>query len=464
MSNEMNTANAGQGVSENVKGIYDVLAGKQAPAQIGKPVHAHIIEKAARVGARTMADLFGHREVVEGQPGKMRSINFGSKSETASLTSEERLALFDLKKTFNDCEIVAQIMCKTGNPSTEQIMSTDYFKRHFEPKAKAFNVTDFSTWIPTTHTRFYFEEFEIPHILADKFDTVPMDSATMYVPGALGLLKGREEADNATFDEQANTQDGFTVYSRNNVTHSKITEDINQDSAPAIIDKMRREVAAGAARAYEEAIISGDITGSPRGASHMDSDIAAAGKHFCKTFNGMRKIAFAAAGAMPQVIVDHKGDTASKALFAKMLKAMGRFASEKSDLMWVFPSSIATDLVTGAIPELFTAFAFGGLASNVTGQVPPVFGVNGVETMWLREDMNASGVYEASATKTAMILIKKSRFSNFLRAALRIWAAPSLPNQDLMLMTAKIRQAWAGTPQNARETSIVMGYNIETVS
>ena len=452
---------AGADVNEHIKGIYDILAGKSAPAQVGKPIWEKDLDIAKAHGVKTMADLFGHRD--DGTEGRrLRSINFGRKSDTRFMPDEVRMRLFNLKRLVNDVEVQACFMHKTSMPSAQQMMDTPMYREYLEPTLKAFNVTDFSTWIPTVHSRFYFEEYEIPYLLANEFDTQPMDSATVHVPGVLGLLEGKEETDAATFDEQANTQDGFDVYARNNVVHTKITEDLQQDSAPAIIDKLRREVVAGIARAYEKAIINGDITGSPRGASHQDSDIAAISKHFCKAFNGLRKKALA--NTANGVCVNHQGDTASKALFANCLKAMGKFGSEKGDLLWIFSPTVANDLVTGAIPELFTAFAFGGLASNVTGQVPPVFGIKGIESQYMREDLNDSGVYQAAATKTSLLLVKKSRFMNFTRAAIRVWAAPSLPSSDLMLMTAKMRHAWNGTPQSATEKSVVLGYNIATVA
>jgi hypothetical protein len=131
--------------------------------------------------------------------------------------------------------------------------------------------------------------------------------------------------------------------------------------------------------------------------------------------------------------------------------------------MYIYGPSVANALVTGAIPELFTAYAFGAAASNVTGQVPPVFGVKGVESRYVREDLNATGVYQSGQTLTTMAIIKKSRFMNFNRAAIRVWAAPSLPSSDFLLMTSKMRHAWDGTPQTALETSVALAINVATL-
>lgn len=456
-----NTTAPSGDVNEHIKGIYDILSGKQAPAQVGKPIWEKDIEVAKAHGAQSMAQLFGHRDDSDSQKS-LKSLNFGRKSDCRFMTDEVRMRLFNLKRMLSDVEVQACYIHKTAHPTPAQMMDTPMFKDFLAPTLKAFNITDFSQWIPTVHSRFYFEEYEIPYLLANEFDTLPMDSSVVHIPGVLGLLEGKEEGDTATFDEQANSQASFDVHARNNVVHTAITEDLSMDAAPAIIDKLRREVVAGVGRAYERAQINGDISQSSgvRGDNHMDSDIRVIAKHFSKAFNGLRKRAMdnTANGS----VYDHKGDTPSKTLFAEMLKRMGKFGGEKADLAWVYATSVANDLVTGAIPELFTAFAFGGLASNVTGAVPPVFGIKGVESQYVREDLNDAGVYASGGTKTNLLLVKKSRFANFTRAAIRVWAAPSLPNSDRMLMSAKMRHAFAGTPQSATEKSVVVGINIET--
>jgi len=229
------------------------------------------------------------------------------------------------------------------------------------------------------------------------------------------------------------------------------------DSSPAIIDKLRREVIKGIGRSYEKALLDGDTT-----ALHMDSDVVSA-KSFKRAFKGLRKLAFANEAVLGSnaICYDHSNDTANKDLFAILLKMLKIENTEKDDLMYVLGSSVHTDLITGAIPELFTAFAFGSLASNRTGIVPPVFGVQPVLSPYVRENLNAAGVYDGVTTdRTYMLLVKKSRFSRWSRQATKVWAAPSLPSSDSMLMSAKARHSFAGVPQSSVERSVVMAYNI----
>lgn len=434
--------------------LYDMLSTGQAPAHVGKAIFEKDFELVKMTGAKSMADIFGHREAGDNSP-YARCLNFASKEDVGFLPNDTRLRLFQLKKLINCVEIQAQIMTKMAHPSVEAMMATPVYKQQLEPALKAFNVTDFSTFIPTVNARFYFEEFEIPLLVGDLFDSMPMESPTVNVPGALGRLFGRLETDAASFSAQTNTQANYTVVAKNNIVHAEITEDLNMDSAPAIIEKLRKEVVQGVARSEERAYLDGDDS-----VSHMDADVTAA-TEFRKAFKGLRKRALdnSANGS----IYDHVGDLPSKELFRQLLKKMGRFSSEKADLAYIMGPSISNDLVTGAIPELFTAFAFGGPASNVTGQVPPVFGIKCVESEWMREDLDTTGVYTtAGKTKTWMALVKKSRVSRHLRAPIRVWAAPSLPSSDKMLMTAKKRLSFGAVPQSADEKSIVAAIDIET--
>ena len=289
-----------------------------------------------------------------------------------------------------------------------------------------------------------------------------MTSPIVRVPGALGLLEGELEADDGIFTQQSNTQSSYLVESKNNVVHTVITQDLLDDSSPALIDKLRKEVLQGIARSYERAMLDGDSSGA-----HIDADTqAGSAKLYSKAWNGLRKRAFDNETLVggSEIVFDHN-DTPSKDMFSGLLKRLKCQGADKKDLMYIMGCSTAHDLVSGAIPELFTAFAFGSLASNVTGAVPPVFGIEGVESQYVREDLEITGKALAvpADTKTYCLLVQKSRFMNWTRQAPRVWAAPSLPSSDQMLMSGKARHAFSGIPQSAQERSVVMAINVKTV-
>lgn len=451
----------GAGAS-NASKIYDVLKSQQPPAEIGKPIYQKDLDLAKMAGAKNMTSLFGKRVGDSDERTCSVPLNFGSKAASGMLPDETRLRLCQFKKLYNNAEIQACIKTRSSHPSKEAIMSVPAWKE-FAAAAKAFNVTDFADWIDQVQARFFFEEFEIPLILADQFDSLPMTSPIVRVPGALGLLEGTLETDDAVFTPQSNTQSSYLVESKNNVVHTVITHDLMDDSSPAIIEKIRREVVRGIARSYERAILDADDSGT-----HIDADTQAGpGNLYTKAFNGLRTRVFTGDTAIGagSLIFDNSADTLSKDTFSELLKRLLCQGSEKDDLVYILGCTNAHDLVTGAIPELFTAFAFGGLASNVTGQVPPVFGINSVESSKVREDLLATGKAAAApaTTLTYLLLVQKSRYANWVRQATRVFASPSLPSSDTMLMSGKARQAFAGTPIQTKERNAAMAINIKTV-
>lgn len=441
----------------NVDNINDVLMSGKAPAQVGKPVFAKDLDYCKFAGAERPDQIFGKSIADDDTRSSSTPLNFGSVKSVGFMPDETRLRLLMFKKAVSNLQIQAQIKSRSLFPSKACYESVPAFK-DFMGLCKAFEISDWDKWIDTVQSRFYFEEYEIPLMLADQFDQLPMSSPIVRVPGALGLLEGELEADDGTFSAQSNTQASYLVESKNNVCSTVITQDLLDDSSPAIIDKLRKEVVKGIARAYDKAILDGDTT-----PVHQDSDVVSA-KSFKRAFKGLRKLAFEneiLTGATGQIVIDGSGDTVSKDSFSLLLKALKLQNSEKDDLCYIMGSTPHTDLITGAIPELFTAFAFGSLASNRTGIVPPVFGVQPVLTSSVREDLNAAGVHDGITTNlTYMMLVQKSRFARWTRQATKVWAAPSLPNSDMMLMSAKARHSFAGLPQTAKERSVVMLRNI----
>jgi hypothetical protein len=444
-------------VESNSSKLYAELNG-QAPAVIGRPVFAKHLEMAKFAGARDIVDCLGHKEKSDNSPVR-GNLNFGSRKSCGLMPDESRMALFELKRLISAVEIQAQVMNKRYDVTADMMKETPLFKDRLDAMLKAFDVTDFSTWIARVNARFFFEEFEIPLLVGDLMDQLPMDSARVKVDGALGRMMGKLETDSATYTDQSNTSADYDVDAKNNVVHAKITEDLSQDSAPSVIAKLQREVVMGIARAEERSYLDGDTTGT-----HMDSDVTA-GTDFRKAYKGFRRLAFdnnSASGGKSWY--DHGGDAPSAAMFSKLLRNLGKFASEKGDLAWILGPTCANALVTGAIPELFTAFAYGGPASNKTGQVPMVYGVQPTESEWIREDLSATGFKTGSGTETFTwaALVKKSRFQRHLRAPVRVWAAPSLPSSDIMLMSAKKRHSFGGVPQSATEISLSVAFNVQT--
>jgi hypothetical protein len=449
-------------VDKGLDGQGESYNGGYAPAFV-KAVGHHVNRLPGMFGKKNMGEILGQGDLPKDGaiPAWVHpSINLRDRKSFRHINEELKELLLDFKKDLHNAEIQRQIMVheKKMPYSIEQ---TPYFKHVIEPKLKAYNLTDFSAWVPTLNTSFYFEELDLDPVMDRYFPEYFMPSKTVTVPGTTGRLKGRLETDAATFTAQYQTQASFSLVAQDCVAHTDITEDLLADMIPnaSAFERLRREAAMGVQRSKEDAIINGDdsITTSVQGDGHMDSDIAGgAATLFNKAFKGLRKRALAAS-----VTYGNGGAAVSLSTYNGLIPLMGKFAKEKGDLLIVLGPTIANKIITGGVPELLTHDKVGPSTATIsTGILPKIFGIEQYESEWVREDVNASGVYASSQVLTTMLLVKKSRFVVGKRAPLKIWATPSLASSDKLLLSAKERFSFGGNPQSASEVSIAAAINI----
>jgi len=152
-----------------VSKIFDMLANKEGPAQIGRPIFEKHLQAAHIRGYHTPELIFGKRLRSDDLITTAVPINLGSKEACKEMPEESRIMLFLFKKALSNVEIQASYKCRTTTPTADQMKSVPLYKAQLEPMMKAFNVTDFSAWIDQVQARFFFEEFEIPYLLAKSF-------------------------------------------------------------------------------------------------------------------------------------------------------------------------------------------------------------------------------------------------------------------------------------------------------
>lgn len=428
------------------------LAKREAQKQINAPFinrgkAAYVKDIAQILGYKSLAHMFGY-----GHGDEMQTLpaNLGGKLP-ASVDKELAATLLELKKHLHSASIQAQMIAsKSGMPI--DVRTTPYFKRWCEPLLKAYNITDFNDWIPTLNTRFYFEELEVEPGLSALFPQYPMSSSLMNVPVVSGRLMGELETDSGVFTEQSETDGKITLAAKNNVAHVKITEDLIQDAEPSLFERLRVEVAQALSRSRDNAILNGDDS-----ATHMDSDVTNA-KDFRKAWRGLRKISLDNATS----VYNHNGARCNFTMFQEMYRIASKMRYDKGDCLWILGLAVEGDAVSGKIPELLT---FDKAASNATlfsGILPVIMGIRPVVTQWIREDLAATGVHTGTGTFTVAHLVRLSGFAFGVRSPMRIWAAPSLPNSDTLLMTAKERIAFGCAPQTANNKHVVTARNIAT--
>lgn len=224
----------------------------------------------------------------------------------------------------------------------------------------------------------------------------------------------------------------------------------DEDSIIGILPMMTQQLAEEAASALEDAIINGDTTAT------QDSDASAGDAS--TLFTGLRKLSLAV-GALN---VDLQTGGISYANIGALVKAMGRYGLKPRDLLIVAGVNGTNDLID--LDETLTADKTGnpGTARALTGLAPSIRGIDIVTSVHMRENLNASGVYDGTTTtKGSIIIFHRERFMMGVRRGFLVEV-----DQDKSAQTNKViasfRRAFQPkeTP-SATEQMVVLGYNYD---
>ena len=132
--------------------LDQIIKDKKAPEQVGKPIYEKHIEIAKMAGIKGPQMLFG-KKVDENSSEPARPYNFGAKHARKELPEDTRTALLSLKKMVNNVEVQSAVKYRGQHVTPEMMKQVPAYKNQLEPALKAFNVTDFSNWIPTVNGR-----------------------------------------------------------------------------------------------------------------------------------------------------------------------------------------------------------------------------------------------------------------------------------------------------------------------
>lgn len=401
-------------------------------------------------------------------PRELLSINVGSK-KFARVPDELKYVALNFKQAADVARFISQrfhgepidmIGTKEENDRlghVKGVVDHYYGKNVFAPMVKAFGTSVVGAgaeWIPTAVSTTYLEEFELARVLEGRFQSITMPSN----PFVQTKLKNVTKARIAT--------EGQTNFTQNNFGTDKITfsatkleefyilpEELTEDSAPDFMSAGRDEVVKSQERAAESAIISGDDDGS-----HIDSDTQAGAADLAeKAWSGLRKRALANSGNGVTVDFLNAGTTATK--LATLRSRMGKFGSEVDPLLIIAGPVIYQQLVN--LPEVSTVEKFGPMATVLKGALAAWQGIPIVNSEWMREDLNASGVYDGTTTdRAAILMLNTKRFYVGQRRPIRVKLMPDLPGSDRWLLASYRRVTFNGHTQGSTEKSVVYGYNI----
>jgi hypothetical protein len=408
--------------------------------------------------AKTLA-AFGKTHVKDLLDLNVHSKRFGH------VDPAHKAAVITLKENMDVARFIAQIfydapLDKGGREekadraaAVKNVLDTP-FGREVAAQLKAFGTHTAgagSEWIPTALSAQFIEDFQLDRQVAAAFREMPMPTN----PYKLTVQK------NTTVARIA--KEGVGMTGRNfgtaNLTFDAtklgefypLSEELNEDSAPAILALARQEVGTAQIRARETIILNGDTT-----ATHMDNDVTDS-DDARRLAKGLRKLGLANT-ANGGTVTFSSGVTTAK--LDEMRTNMGKFGVSVSDLLYILGPTTYNQAV--GLTEVSTVDKFGALATMLNGALAAFRGIPLMISEYVREDVAASGVNTSGGpnTKGVVYLVHKGRFWVGLRRPIRVRVMQDSVDQDRWLMGSYSRIDFQGMAQSANETSVVVGIDV----
>ena len=229
---------------------------------------------------------------------------------------------------------------------------------------------------------------------------------------------------------------------------TRVSKELNQDSIVPMVPFIQRNLLRGLANGLENALINGDTT-----ATHQDSDTEAEGATaVAAAWKGYRKLAIE-----NSYTVD--ASTWTLDTFRGMRKDMGKFGVNPDELVLFASNAAYIDMLNW--DGVLTLDKFGPSATILTGELLKVDGISVVVSPYMRQNLNATGVYDGTTTtKTGVLLVHRDSFAIGDRQQIDLDETdePKVYRQKMIL--ADMRVDFLPNQPIASNPTVVYGYNI----
>lgn len=436
-----------------------VKAGVVKEDEKGMPV----VHTRSKVGSDEQKCLsaFGTTEVA-----KLFNINVGE-DKFKHVPEQMKGMVLELKRDLHTARTVAQMFygdSKDYMGATEEqdqfgrcknILESNFGKNVLLPKLKAFGSVANADWIPTIVASQFIAEFELEKELVGNLRAIPMPSSPYDLPTAGGLTTARRSAENTTMTDSSFSTGKVRFEASKFAEYYIIPEEVNEDTAPGILEFARGELTQAHLRAFETATLNGTKIGT----AHIDADTEALAADVAeKQYHGLRK--YALDNSANGSTVDFGNAAITDANLRLMRRRMGKLAVNPKDCLWIagagsYLSMLGTDNVV-TVDKLGPA-----AATVVTGMLGAYQGIPIIQSGFMREDLNAAGIEDAiTVDRTGLVLVHRNRWYFGTRRPIRMALRPSKSADDRFEIASYSRVDFQGHPQTADEVGVVYGFNI----
>jgi HK97 family phage major capsid protein len=222
-----------------------------------------------------------------------------------------------------------------------------------------------------------------------------------------------------------------------------------------VLPLLRREIVYALAVAQETATINGDLT-----ATHQDSDVTNP-KDARKAWYGLRFRGLSASYANCNYDVQTGTTEFTYTDIRKARKAMGKFGLFPGDLALI--SGLASYFAMLDFEQILTVDKYGQGATILSGELGKIDGIPIIISEHVREDVNASGVYDGVTTNLSTLLLVRKAAGSWLygdRRAVMVETDRDIINQkDIIVASEKLT---FDTPRLNTEKQVCTMYNVKT--
>jgi hypothetical protein len=340
--------------------------------------------------------------------------------------------------------------------SVKNMLETYFGKNVLAPAIKAFGSTVSSggdEWVPTASSSSYIDKYQLERALEQRLMTVNMPTNPFDMPAIAAGTTARKATEGTIMTAGQFTTKKLTLNAVKLAEYYEIPEELSEDSAPDFLAAGRDYVVRAQKNAVETAVINGDDDGT-----HIDSDTQAGSADLAeKIWKGWRRQALANSANL--VTIDFTNAVADETKLTSMRAAMGKFGKNERELCWIVGTNVYTQMLN--FDTVVTLDKMGSLATVLQGALAAWQGIPIVCSEYVREDLNANGVYDGvTVTQACMLLVNMTRWYLGQRRPIQLKVMQDLPYHDRWLMASYRRAAFTGHTQGAVEKSVVLGYNI----
>jgi len=328
-------------------------------------------------------------------------------------------------------------------------------------------------WVPTIMSSQLHSIIMAQLILADQFEWPQMPSAAWTDP-VEGYDPTAYIVSQALVDPAAaNAKPTASIFETRSMTLTAVkfmarvvlSTEVEEDAILPIVPRVLFQLARAHARGRETALVNGFKTAL----SGFDTgDVPAAGN--AKTaWDGLRWFQKSVEATLSAPITTET-DLAvmSMEALAQMKGQLREYGQHPEEGVWLTGYSgfirmlTITDKTSSGTPVVITLDKMGPNATFFRGQLGQVFGSPVIVSQYVREDMNASAIYDGSTvTKTAVYYLNKTCFKGGERRSYRVRRSDDLKMEtDQIVVASSQRLAWAPVNYATPQRYIAVGKNV----